>query len=51
METFVNGINTACEEFEQDPFGAPQIPNWSRVTSAIPDFFNLLMSAVEKDSR
>jgi glucosyl-3-phosphoglycerate synthase len=51
VETFVNGINVACEEFEQDPFGAPQIPNWSRVTSAIPDFFSRLMNAVEKDSQ
>jgi glucosyl-3-phosphoglycerate synthase len=51
VETFVNGINVACEEFEQDPFGAPQIPNWSRVTSAIPDFFNRLMDAVARDSR
>jgi len=51
VETFAKGINTACEEFEQDPFGAPQIPNWSRVTSAIPDFFDRLIAAVERDGR
>jgi len=51
VETFVKGIELACEEFEKDPFGAPQIPNWNRVTSAIPDFFTRLKKAVEADNK
>jgi hypothetical protein len=31
--------------------GAPQIPNWNRVTSALPDFLYDLAEAVEADSR
>lgn len=51
VETFVKGIEIACEEFERDPFGAPQIPNWNRVTSAIPNFFALLKEAVGWDNK
>lgn len=51
VETFIKGIEIACDEFERDPFGAPQIPNWNRVASAIPNFFSLLKAAVEKDNR
>ena len=50
VETFIKAIEIASDEFEMDPFGAPQIPNWNRVTSAIPDFFNLLKTAVERDN-
>jgi hypothetical protein len=28
----------------------PQIPNWNRVIAAIPDFFPMLLEAVEADS-
>jgi hypothetical protein len=31
--------------------GAPQIPNWSRVVSAMPDFLDDLRTAVEADAR
>jgi glucosyl-3-phosphoglycerate synthase len=51
VETFVKGIEFACDEFERDPFGAPQIANWNRVTAAIPNFFDRLKSAVEKDNK
>ncbi|HPD60902.1 MAG TPA: glycosyl transferase [Thermodesulfobacteriota bacterium] len=51
VETFVKGIELACDEFEKDPFGAPQIANWNRVTAAIPNFFDRLKSAVEKDNK
>jgi glucosyl-3-phosphoglycerate synthase len=51
VETFVKGIELACDEFERDPFGAPQIANWNRVTSAIPNFFDRLKSAVENDNK
>ena len=51
VETFVNGIKLRVKHLSRILFGAPQIPNWSRVTSAIPDFFNRLVTAVEQDSR
>ena len=51
VETFVKAIEIASDEFEKDPFGAPLIPNWNRVAAAIPNFFSLLKTAVEKDNK
>ena len=51
VEAFTNGIKIAGEQFLEDPIGTPLIPNWSRVTSAIPDFFDKLVDAVEKDNK
>jgi hypothetical protein len=31
--------------------GTTQIPNWNRVTSALPDFLQALQEAVEADNR
>ncbi|MBW1679504.1 MAG: glycosyl transferase [Deltaproteobacteria bacterium] len=50
VETFLRAIGIASDEFENDPFGTPLIPNWNRVTSAIPGFFSLLKTAVDKDN-
>lgn len=50
VETFVQGIRIASQKFLEDPLGSPLIPNWSRVTSAIPDFLDQLELAVEKDN-
>jgi glucosyl-3-phosphoglycerate synthase len=36
--------------FVRDPLGNPQIPNWNRVTSALPDFLDQLREAVEADA-
>jgi len=51
VETFVTGIREAADIFLKNPFGAPLIPTWSRVTSAIPDFLERLQTAVEEDNR
>ena len=51
VEAFTRGIRDASEIFQKDPFGAPLIPNWNRVTSAIPDFLERLQAAVEEDNR
>ncbi|MBL7074217.1 glycosyl transferase [candidate division KSB1 bacterium] len=51
VETFTRSIQFASEEFLKDPLGVPQIPNWSRVISAIPEILYLLADAVEEDSR
>jgi glucosyl-3-phosphoglycerate synthase len=49
VATFARSLKEAAEEFCQDPMGIPQIPNWNRVLSAIPDFFERLLKAVHDD--
>lgn len=51
VDAFTRGIREASDIFLKDPFGAPLIPNWNRVTSAIPDFLERLQAAVEEDNR
>jgi len=50
VETFSRALNAAGLGFVRDPMGMPQIPNWNRVTSALPDFLDELREAVEADS-
>jgi len=40
----------AGEQTLKDPLGIPLIPNWSRVISAIPNFFDRLLEAVKGDN-
>ena len=51
VEAFARGLDIAGETFLQDPLGTPRIPNWNRVLSAIPDIFDRLEEAVERDNR
>ena len=51
VAVFAQGMRAAAAEFIADPRGLPLIPNWNRVLAAIPEFFELLQDAVEKDSR
>jgi glucosyl-3-phosphoglycerate synthase len=51
VETFSSALGAAGLGFVRDPMGAPQIPNWSRVSSALPDFLDQLRDAVEADAR
>jgi glucosyl-3-phosphoglycerate synthase len=51
VETFSGALRAAGLDFVRDPMGAPQIPNWSRVSSALPDFLTELRHAVEEDAR
>lgn len=51
MEAFADSIKKAGEQTLEDPLGIPLIPNWSRVISALPDFFELLLEAIEADNR
>ena len=51
VETFSSALRSAGLNFVRDPMGAPQIPNWSRVISALPDFLSELREAVEMDAR
>ncbi len=50
VETFTRGIELASRAFVEDPLSIPLIPNWSRVTSAIPDFLERLKNAVDDDN-
>lgn len=49
VATFARSLQEAAAEFNKDPLGLPLIPNWNRVTAAMPEFFQLLRRAVEQD--
>jgi len=51
VETFSGALRAAGLDFVRDPMGSPQIPNWSRVISAMPDFLDDLRTAVDADAR
>ncbi|MFN7918957.1 MAG: hypothetical protein U0Q16_02605 [Bryobacteraceae bacterium] len=51
VATFAESLRRAASEFVQDPRGQPLIANWNRVLSAIPEFFDLLRDAADKDAR
>lgn len=50
VEAFTKAIQIAGKEFQEDPRYSPLIPNWNRVTSAIPDFLEQLYDTVEKEN-
>ena len=50
VETFARALKIAAEEFFADPLGAPLIPNWNRITAALPGFLGSLRKAVDADS-
>ena len=50
VQTFSRAVAAAAEEFLADPLGAALIPNWNRVTSALPDYLLQLETAVEEDN-
>lgn len=49
-ESFTRALEGAAQDFLQNPLGAPLIPNWNRVSSAIPDIYRRLREAVEADN-
>ncbi len=51
VEVFAGALRAAGLDFVRDPMGSPQIPNWSRVISAMPDFLDELRTAVDADAR
>jgi glucosyl-3-phosphoglycerate synthase len=50
VEVFTSGIARACEEFEREPLAYAGLPNWNRVTAAIPDFLARYREAVDADN-
>jgi len=51
VEAFTNAIQMASIEFLENPLYSPLIPNWNRVTSAIPGFLETLNAVVEEENR
>lgn len=51
VATFALSLRQAAAQFMEDPLGLPVIPNWNRVLAAVPEFFDLLRSAVEHEPR
>lgn len=50
VAVFGSSLRQAAAETAADPLGLPLIPNWNRILAAIPDFFALLLEAVEADN-
>lgn len=50
VDTFARAVKIAGEQFIEDPLGIPQLPNWTRIHSALPEFFSKLSEAVELDN-
>jgi glucosyl-3-phosphoglycerate synthase len=51
VAAFSRSLRQAAVEFIEDPLGLPLIPNWNRVLAAIPEFFDLLQDAADRDVR
>ncbi len=51
VEAFTRAIGMATQIFMENPMGTPLIPNWNRVTTAIPGIFEMLKMAVEADNK
>ncbi len=51
VEAFTRAIAQAAHVFMENPMGTPLIPNWNRVTSAIPGILDMLRKAVDEDNK
>ncbi len=50
IEAFASALDIADEQFLEDHYHHPEIPNWNRVFSALPDFGDQLQEAVSLDT-
>jgi glucosyl-3-phosphoglycerate synthase len=50
VEALAKSIRMAGAQFLDDPLGAALIPNWNRVTSALPNVLADLYEVVEADN-
>jgi len=50
VEVFLGALERGCEEFERAPLAQTGLPNWNRVTSAIPDFLPRYREAIDADN-
>lgn len=51
VDAFTKCIMSAAESIMANPLGAPLIPNWNRVISAVPGVLERLKYAVEEDNK
>ena len=51
VEAFTRAIAMASQAFVENPLGNPPVPNWNRVSAAIPDIFEILRLAVDEDNK
>ncbi len=51
VDAFTKGIALAAQRFMENPLGPPLIPNWNRVTSAIPGILDMIKKAVDEDNK
>lgn len=51
VEAFTRAIGMASQTFMENPMTTPLIPNWNRVSAAIPDIFEMLQQAVNEDNK
>ncbi len=51
VEAFADGIKRAGDIFWENPSTSPLIPNWHRITAAVPDIFERLLDAVKQDHK
>lgn len=51
VEAFTRAISQAAKVFMENPLGTPLIPNWNRVTSAIPGILDMVKEAVDRDNQ
>jgi glucosyl-3-phosphoglycerate synthase len=51
VDAFTKGISIAAKTIMENPLGAPLIPNWNRVISAIPGVLETLHNVVEDDNK
>ncbi len=51
VDAFARAMSLGSRTFLDDPLGTPLIPNWNRVTSAIPGIVEMLKKAVDEDNR
>ena len=50
IDAFTRAIALAADAYMRDPLGTPLIPNWNRVTAAVPGILDMLKKAVEEDN-
>jgi glucosyl-3-phosphoglycerate synthase len=50
VEVFVSALSRACEDFDRDPLAFTGLPNWNRITAAIPDFLPRYREAIDADN-
>lgn len=50
VEAFARAVRLASDEYLVDPVGLPLIPTWNRVLAALPDMFERLPGAIDKDN-